>query len=890
MAYIGNAPGQSTQRITTTFTATQGQTSFNPVSGYTPGYADVYLNGVKLIDTNDYTATNGVTVVLNQGATLDDVVEVLAYVPRGLTDGYTKIEADARYATEAQGALADSAVQPDDDIALGDLTVDQATLKAIAETKADTAVDVFVYDTRKDSDGGAWRKRTQHTSWYNETLNTATRGSRREFPAVAILVHTGSTIKIYDGDDPTMPLWGHYSNLTQDSGFAASVTARDGSIFGSQRATSEVYSGNGWYQLNFVADYFFSNIIGIFASWRQGRHDNLLTTNTYTVLGDRTTPLYATNLAVNDLAVTVLPNAPIDSATGLPTPTIALATHGGVSVIKDDGSVVDITHTVSTYTGAKDISFNGNQISYASQQSGVSTNYWRKVFIDIPSSDVTGAYTNNIPGVTIYDARGSNSIGNVVLNTNADLGVAANNIQGAVHDKAVGFSDKLTFLDVDYFPGDGSGSSDKNSSMVAYVTSDYNTGWMNGDIKLATLSDTDLVDAGSSYDPSGITYRDSGRITSHTYVTGATTWQVVDDTSNSTAGYFGLTIPTVEGVTYTIYHTMDQTPPATQRHHVQHVDGDNSVDYFGDVGQLSDSITFIAQGAETRFVVYNANDVTTTHTINIVYGVPNRTISGVSDNTHLEPYGIVTKTPVATGADLVAYSGFSGTNYLMQPNNSGLDIGTEDFSVIYWVNVSDLSGTQIYWSIANPVVNNNRTAVYTLSNGDTRFFLRQNNTEDIYGTGAGGVSTNKWTHIAAVRSGNMLLLYINGELKASGATTKSIAQTDKELKIGVDWDVASAGAPGSSMALFRYSATAPTAKQIEKIYNDEKVLFQENSKATLYGTSDAVTALAYDEDTDILHAGTSQGRSDFQGLRRINNTTDAVGAAISASNGMIVEE
>lgn len=119
MAYIGNAPGQSTQRITTTFTATQGQTSFNPVSGYTPGYADVYLNGVKLIDTNDYTATDGVTVVLNQGTALDDVVEVLAYVPRGLTDGYTKIEADARYATEAQGTLADSAVQPNDDVSFG---------------------------------------------------------------------------------------------------------------------------------------------------------------------------------------------------------------------------------------------------------------------------------------------------------------------------------------------------------------------------------------------------------------------------------------------------------------------------------------------------------------------------------------------------------------------------------------------------------------------------------------------------------------------------------------------------------------------------------------------------------------------------------------------------
>ena len=40
--------------------------------------------------------------------------------------------------------------------------------------------------------------------------------------------------------------------------------------------------------------------------------------------------------------MTVLPNAPIDADTGLPVPTIAVATDGGVSVIKDNGTVVDI--------------------------------------------------------------------------------------------------------------------------------------------------------------------------------------------------------------------------------------------------------------------------------------------------------------------------------------------------------------------------------------------------------------------------------------------------------------------------------------------------------------------------------------------------------------------
>jgi hypothetical protein len=48
--------------------------------------------------------------------------------------------------------------------------------------------------------------------------------------------------------------------------------------------------------------------------------------------------------------------------------------------------------------------------------------------------------------------------------------------------------------------------------------------------------------------------------------------------------------------------------------------------------------------------------------------------------------------------------------------------------------------------------------------------------------------------------------------------------------------------------------------------------------------------LAHDDTTDLLHVGTSAGRSVFQGLRRVDNTTDAITAAISASNNLVVEE
>ena len=92
------------------------------------------------------------------------------------------------------------------------------------------------------------------------------------------------------------------------------------------------------------------------------------------------------------------------------------------------------------------------------------------------------------------------------------------------------------------------------------------------------------------------------------------------------------------------------------------------------------------------------------------------------------------------------------------------------------------------------------------------------------------------------------------------------------------------------LALLRISKTMPSTEQVKKMYHDEKKLFQPNAKCTLYGTSNMANAISYDDGTGILHVGTDQGRSEFNGFVRINNTTDAVATAVSASNGLVAEE
>ena len=62
-------------RKSVSITATAGQTTFTPTGGYRIGDLAVYRNGVRLVAGRDFTAVDGANVILQSGATLDDVLE-----------------------------------------------------------------------------------------------------------------------------------------------------------------------------------------------------------------------------------------------------------------------------------------------------------------------------------------------------------------------------------------------------------------------------------------------------------------------------------------------------------------------------------------------------------------------------------------------------------------------------------------------------------------------------------------------------------------------------------------------------------------------------------------------------------------------------------------------
>lgn len=62
---------------------------------YTPGFEQVYLNGIFLLDGVDYTATDGTSIILTSAAQSGDVVEVFCISATSIANIYTQAQVDS---------------------------------------------------------------------------------------------------------------------------------------------------------------------------------------------------------------------------------------------------------------------------------------------------------------------------------------------------------------------------------------------------------------------------------------------------------------------------------------------------------------------------------------------------------------------------------------------------------------------------------------------------------------------------------------------------------------------------------------------------------------------------------------------------------------------------
>jgi hypothetical protein len=91
-----------------TYTATAAQTTFSgsvlntATLAYTVGLVQVFLNGTLLAPGDDYTASNGTSIVLASGASSGDSLIAIAMASFSVANTYTIAVADATFATKAE--------------------------------------------------------------------------------------------------------------------------------------------------------------------------------------------------------------------------------------------------------------------------------------------------------------------------------------------------------------------------------------------------------------------------------------------------------------------------------------------------------------------------------------------------------------------------------------------------------------------------------------------------------------------------------------------------------------------------------------------------------------------------------------------------------------------
>ena len=120
----------------------------------------------------------------------------------------------------------------------------------------------------------------------------------------------------------------------------------------------------------------------------------------------------------------------------------------------------------------------------------------------------------------------------------------------------------------------------------------------------------------------------------------------------------------------------------------------------------------------------------------------------------------------ANGGSIV----FDGTNdYVSLASSSDFNLGTGNFTVECFVYLQDITSNAGYVGIVNRHNYANSTGWGIWKEGGGKFGFWYNAVSQINGTS--NVATNQWYHIAAVRNGSTISLYVNGVLENSASNS-----------------------------------------------------------------------------------------------------------------------
>ena len=160
------------------------------------------------------------------------------------------------------------------------------------------------------------------------------------------------------------------------------------------------------------------------------------------------------------------------------------------------------------------------------------------------------------------------------------------------------------------------------------------------------------------------------------------------------------------------------------------------------------------------------------------------------------PYGIsLTNSAVTVNTSTKKFGTgslyFSGSNTTLTATSSRLPIGFGDFTVEFWLNLPDASGTFGIFNIGNSGdFQDYNVGLFHSNNGLT--FQYRNNPNDMgqfsVSTGSSTIGNNTWHHIACVRHNDYIKIYIDGTHTGGTTDVGGTFVTEDHLELGTHWD------------------------------------------------------------------------------------------------------
>ena len=246
-------------------------------------------------------------------------------------------------------------------------------------------------------------------------------------------------------------------------------------------------------------------------------------------------------------------------------------------------------------------------------------------------------------------------------------------------------------------------------------------------------------------------------------------------------------------------------------------------------------------------------------------------------------HGELNKTAVATGAELMGYSGWSPSNYATLPYTSDLDNGTDAFK--YQVHLKEAANSAVEVIFERDSATTTQRITAQVNADGTVSFICDDDTTVRTATSTGTVDDSTWHKLEFEYSAGTLNIYIDNVLDgtATGAALLTLSNATAVLNVGLDVQGANPLTNGT-LALFKTTKTIGTTANRTSDYQAELPLFQASAACTLSGSSDSVLALDYDEHiekvtvlTDVIDV--------FDGLENVDQGTfNGTAQCVSADN------